>query len=54
MKFAAICLFSAVYAAAYALANDLQPAAAATSPSLSEENAPQPTGMTAEDYEVLE
>jgi hypothetical protein len=50
MKLAAICLFSAVYAAAYTLASDLQP----TIPSVSEESAPEPTGLTAEDYDVLE
>lgn len=51
MKLAAICLFSALYAAAYTLASDLQP----TIPSVSEEAAPEPTGLTAEHYvKVLE
>lgn len=53
MRFATLCLFSAAYAATSALANDVEPAAA-TPPSVSNESAPEPTGMTAEDYAVLE
>jgi hypothetical protein len=50
MKLAALCLFSAVYAAAYTLASDLQP----TQPSRSDESAPEPTAVSAEDYAILE
>lgn len=50
MKLAVLCLFSAVYAAAYTLANDLQP----TIPSLSDESAPEPTVLVVEEYATLE
>jgi len=53
MKFTALCLFSAVYAAAVTLASDLE-AAAATSPSLSEDIAPNPTILHADEYAILE
>lgn len=53
MKFTSLYLFSTVYAAAYTLANDIQPAAV-TSPSLSDESAPEPTVLSAEDYAILE
>jgi hypothetical protein len=49
MKLTAICLFSAIYAAAYTLASDLQP----TIPSISNEAAPEPTGLTAEEHAAL-
>lgn len=49
MKLTAICLFSAIYAAAYTLASGLQP----TIPSVSNEAAPEPTGLTAEDHAAL-
>ncbi len=52
MKLAALCLLSAVYAAASTLAADLQPAA--TIPSLSDEAAPEPTVLSAEDNAILE
>ena len=52
MKLAALCLLSAVYAAASNLAADLQPAA--TIPSLSDEAAPEPTVLSAEDNAILE
>jgi hypothetical protein len=50
MKLTAICLFSAIYAAAYTLASDLQP----TIPSISNEAAPEPTGLTAEEHAALQ
>lgn len=53
MRLTTLCLFSAVYAAAYTLANDIQ-LAAATSPSLSEESAPEPTVLSAEENAILE
>lgn len=53
MKLTALCLFSAVYAAAFALARDLE-APAATPPSLSEDVAPNPTILHADEYAILE
>lgn len=53
MKLTSLYLFSTVYAAAYTLANDIQPAAV-TSPSPSDESAPEPTVLSAEDYAILE
>jgi hypothetical protein len=53
MKLAAICLFSAVYAAAYTLANDLQTAAVELA-SRSDEHASEPTNMSSDEYAVLE
>ncbi|KAM0722162.1 hypothetical protein Q7P37_001603 [Cladosporium fusiforme] len=53
MRLTTLCFSSAVYAAAYTLASDIQPAAA-TSPSLSNESSPEPSVMSAEEYAVLD
>jgi hypothetical protein len=54
MKLTYLCLFTAAYAAASTLANDLEPAAVSP-PSLSEEAIPSPTILSAEEeYAILE